>query len=135
MGWVWMSGAIFLEIAATALLPFTHGLTRGPVTATTAVLYLASYSCLALALRAGIDVSIGYAVWSGLGTAAMAILGAVLFGESLTPFKVAALGLIVGGVALLLSPGPSPDTAGAVSQPSAPAAPADPAPLAIGRRP
>jgi small multidrug resistance pump len=46
-------------------------------------------------------VSTAYAIWAGLGTAAVAVIGAVWLGESLNPLKVAALGMIIAGVVIL----------------------------------
>jgi small multidrug resistance pump len=40
-------------------------------------------------------------VWSGLGTAFIAMLGVAIFGEALTVVKVVALVLIVVGVVML----------------------------------
>ena len=47
-------------------------------------------------------MSTAYAVWSGVGTAAVALIGALWLGESWDPIKVIGLGLIVGGVVMLL---------------------------------
>ncbi|MBB3097828.1 small multidrug resistance pump [Actinoplanes campanulatus] len=101
VGWLWMAGAILTEIIATAALTYSQGLTRAPVVAVTAALYVASYVCLARALHAGVEVSVGYAVWSGVGTAALAVIGAALFGEALTASRIAAIVLIICGVVLL----------------------------------
>jgi small multidrug resistance pump len=43
-------------------------------------------------------VSIAYAVWAGLGTAAVAVIGYLCLGESMNPVKAASLALIVLGV-------------------------------------
>lgn len=45
-----------------------------------------------------IDVSVAYAVWAGLGTALIAIIGILWFKEPLGALKVISLVLIVGGV-------------------------------------
>jgi small multidrug resistance pump len=132
--WMWMSGAILCEIAGTMTLTYSNGLTRGALTAVTAVLYVATYVCLSRALAAGIEISVAYAVWSGLGTAAVAVLGAWLFGEALGSAKVLALLLIVGGVALLnLNPASPPVTFSAAEPANVPT-PIDPVVL-TGRRP
>ena len=44
------------------------------------------------------DVSIAYAIWSGLGTALIAIIGSVYFNESMTLVKLVSLGLVIIGV-------------------------------------
>ena len=53
---------------------------------------------LSVALR-GIDLSVAYAVWSGVGTAIVAAIGIVWFGEPAEPWKLFSLALIVLGVA------------------------------------
>lgn len=61
------------------------------------VFYGLSFSVLTLALKR-IEISIAYAIWSGLGTALIAMIGIVFFRETLTPGKIASLILIVMGV-------------------------------------
>jgi multidrug transporter EmrE-like cation transporter len=46
-------------------------------------------------------VSVAYAVWAGLGTAAIAVIGVILLGESWDLTKAAALTLIIVGVVVL----------------------------------
>ena len=45
-----------------------------------------------------IDVSGAYAIWSGVGTALIAIIGAVHFREPMTLIKVVSVGMIIVGV-------------------------------------
>lgn len=99
--WLLLGAAIITEVAATVALTYSQGLTRHLLSAVTVGLYIVSYVCLARCLHADMDISVAYAVWSGVGTAAFAVLGPALFGESLTPLKITAIVLIVGGVTLL----------------------------------
>ena len=46
----------------------------------------------------GIPVGVAYAVWAGLGTALIAVIAPIAFGESLTPAKIVCLALIIPGV-------------------------------------
>ena len=48
-----------------------------------------------------IPVSVTYAIWAGLGTAAIAVVGVVFLGESWNVVKVTAIALIVVGVVAL----------------------------------
>jgi len=61
-------------------------------------LYLVSLGLLTLALK-GIPVGVAYAIWSGLGTALIAVIAAIAFGEHFTLAKTACLAMIVLGVA------------------------------------
>lgn len=92
--------AIALEVAATSSLPRTEGF-RDPIW-TVAVLggYAVSIWLLALVVRT-IPVSVTYALWSGIGTAAVAVIGVMYLGERLDALKVLAIALIVVGVVVL----------------------------------
>ena len=48
-----------------------------------------------------LEVSVAYAIWSGMGTALVAMIGLWVFQETFTSIKVVALGLIVVGVMML----------------------------------
>jgi small multidrug resistance pump len=92
--------AIGIEVAATASLPRTDGFTNLLWTAGVLVAYAVSFALLAIVVR-DIPVSVAYAVWSGVGTALVAVIGATLLGERLDTLKVAGIGLIVVGVVML----------------------------------
>jgi multidrug transporter EmrE-like cation transporter len=92
-----LSLAIVTEVAATVALRFTDGFTRLVPSAVVVAGYGVSFWLLALVLR---QISIGttYAVWSAAGTALIAAIGVLAFGEPATALKVASLGLIILGV-------------------------------------
>jgi small multidrug resistance pump len=92
--------AILTEVAATSALPRAHGF-RDPVwTALVLGGYAVSIWLLAVVVRT-LPVSTAYAVWSGVGTAAVAVVGVLWLGEKLDLVAVTALVLIVVGVVLL----------------------------------
>ena len=92
--------AIIIEVVSTAALPRTDGF-RDPVWAVAVVAgYAASIWLLAIVVQR-LPVSVTYAVWSGLGTAAIAVIGVLFLGESFSLVKVTAIGLIVVGVVVL----------------------------------
>ena len=45
-----------------------------------------------------IDMSVSYAIWSGVGTALVALIGVARFGKSLTGVQVGSIVLIIPGV-------------------------------------
>jgi len=61
------------------------------------VFYAASFSFFTLALK-GIDVSIAYAIWAGLGTALIAVIGIFWFKEPVNALKIISLIVVVAGV-------------------------------------
>src|SRR3954447_23498158 len=98
--WLLLLAAIGIEVASTAALPRTHTL-RDPVwTALVLVGYAVSIWLLAAVIR-HLPVSVTYAVWAGLGTAGIALVGVLLLGERMDLVKALALLLIIGGVLVL----------------------------------
>ncbi len=98
--WALLVSAIAVEVGATAALPRTHGFREPGWTVLVLGGYAISIWLLALVIR-HIPVSVTYAVWSGLGTAGIVVVGVLLLGERLDLVKAAALVLIVVGVLVL----------------------------------
>ena len=98
--WLLLLAAIGIEVSASAALPQTDGF-RNPVWSIFVVAgYVASIWLLTLVVRE-IPVSIAYAVWAGLGTAGIALVGMLWLGEPLNLIKASGIGLIVAGVLVL----------------------------------
>ena len=97
---LWLVLAIASEIVATVSLKLSDGFTKPlPVIAVVAG-YGLSFYALSITLRT-IPLGVVYAIWSGLGTAAVVLIGLFLFRETLDAVKVAGIGLIIAGVVLL----------------------------------
>lgn len=95
-----LAGAIVTEVAATSALPRANGFRDPGWSAFVIGGYAVSIWLLALVVR-HLPVSTTYAVWSGVGTAAVAFIGVVWLGESWDALKVLALAMIVVGVVML----------------------------------
>jgi multidrug transporter EmrE-like cation transporter len=93
----YLAAAITSEVIATLALKSSEGFSRPVPAAIVVVGYVLSFWLLALVLK-HLSVGTTYAVWSAVGTAAIALLGIVLYGESVSALKFASLGLIVLGV-------------------------------------
>lgn len=100
MAYVFLLLAISAEVLGTSLLKATDGFTRLWPTLGLAGSYLFAFGMLALAVR-DIPVGVAYAVWSGLGTAAIVAIGATFLGEPLNLTRVVGVGLVVAGVVVL----------------------------------
>jgi small multidrug resistance pump len=94
---VLLAVAIGVEVGATALLPKAAGFTNPFWSAVVVAGYGLSIWLLAIVVRS-MPVSVAYAVWAGVGTAVVAVIGFVFLGESMSWFKAASLGMIVLGV-------------------------------------
>ncbi|MEV0387990.1 multidrug efflux SMR transporter [Nonomuraea sp. NPDC050643] len=101
MAWLLLALAIITEVLATTALKLSNGLTHLGWTIAVATGYITSFTLLARALKLQLDMGTAYAVWSGAGTAAIALIGAAFLGETLTPLKIGGILLIIGGVIVL----------------------------------
>lgn len=101
MTWVLLIGAIVCEVTATLSLRASEGFRRKRWIPVMAVGYLASYVLLGTVLALGMPVGIAYAVWAALGVAATAVLGRILFKDSVSLMTAIGLVVIVGGVILV----------------------------------
>ena len=88
--------AISVEVGATALLPKAAGFTDPFWSLVVVAGYGASIWMLALVVRA-MPVSVAYAIWAGVGTAAVAVIGTAFLGESMNWLKAGSLAMIVLG--------------------------------------
>ena len=97
MYWVVLLVAIVLEVCGTTCMKLSEGFTRLGYSAALFVFYLLSLTALTFALKR-IEVSVAYAVWSGVGTALIALIGMTYFREPVNATKIVSLGLIIAGV-------------------------------------
>jgi small multidrug resistance pump len=97
MGWVLLILAILLEVIGTTCMKLSEGFTKLLPSVLMGVFYLLSLGALTLVLKK-IDVSVAYAVWSGLGTALIAAIGILWFKEPVTASKMISIGTIILGV-------------------------------------
>lgn len=98
--WALLMSAIGVEVVATATLPRTQNFRDPAWTAGVLAGYALSIWLLALVIRE-IPVSIAYAVWSGLGTAGIVMVGVFFMDERLDLLKAAMLLMIIAGVVIL----------------------------------
>ena|SRR5436190_11119232 len=89
LAWTYLSVAIASEVVGTVFLRYTDGFTNPLPSVLVIATYAASLWLTALALRQ-LEISLAYAVWSGIGTAAM--------GETVNALKLASIALVIGGV-------------------------------------
>ena len=98
--WLWLALAIGSEIVATTSLKLSDGFTK-PIPAIVVVLgYGVSFYALSISLR-NFPIGMVYAVWSGVGTAAIVLIGWFVFREVLDSIRLAGIGMIVVGVVLV----------------------------------
>jgi len=89
--------AIAFEVGGTTCMKLSQGFSKLLPSILIFVFYAISFFFFTLALK-GIDVSIAYAIWAGLGTALITVIGIFLFKEPVNALKMASLFLVVAGV-------------------------------------
>ncbi|MBQ0837659.1 DMT family transporter [Lactiplantibacillus pentosus] len=107
--WIQLVIAIGVEIVGTSLLKLSAGFKHPLVGILGMLLYGLAIFSFSLALRK-IPLSIGYAIWAGVGTAATGLIGIWAFGEVLTGLKTLGFMAIIMGVVLLNKPIKTPQT-------------------------
>lgn len=100
MHWIYLFLAILFELAGTISLKISDGYTKKLPTVLVVAFYVPAFLMLGFAAKV-IDISIAYAIWSGLGTALMAVVGVAYFHEPLSIPKVAGLLLVIACVVVL----------------------------------
>ena len=97
---LWLALAIASEIVATVSLKLSDGFSKPLAVVAVVAGYGLSFYALSITLRT-IPLGVVYAIWSGIGTAAVVVIGLFLFRETLDAVKVAGIGLIIAGVVVL----------------------------------
>jgi small multidrug resistance pump len=97
MSWLYLVLAIVLEVSGTTAMKLSQGFTKMWPSVLMCLFYGLSLSALTLALKR-LEVSVAYAVWSGLGTALIATIGVLWMKEPINTLKILSLMLIILGV-------------------------------------
>ena len=97
LAWLLLVVAGLLEVVWSLSMKASHGFTKHHFTSITLVAACLSFWLLGLALRQ-LPVGTAYAVWTGIGAVGAAMLGIVLFGESLSVMRIGCIALIVFGI-------------------------------------
>jgi small multidrug resistance pump len=97
MSWIYLSLAIITEVSGTVCLKLSEGFSKLWPSILIFVFYAICFSFTTLAVKK-IDLSVVYAIWSGLGTALVVIVAILYFKEPVTLLKILSISLIVLGV-------------------------------------
>ena len=93
--------AIVAEIIGTTALRLSEGFTRLLPAIVVVISYGASFYFLSLGLKQGLPLGLSYAIWSGLGTVGIVLVGVVLFQEKMNLGLVAGIALVIAGVTII----------------------------------
>lgn len=97
MAWIFVVVAGLFEVGWAISLKRTEGWTKLWPSVLTIALMIVSFTLLARGMR-DLPAGTAYAVWTGIGTVGVALLGVLFFGEPATWPRLACIGLIVTGI-------------------------------------
>lgn len=97
MSWFYLILGIFAEITGTTSMKLSEGFTKLIPSIAIFVFYGFSLSLVTLSLKQ-IDIGVVYAIWSGVGTATIAVIGFIFFKEPMPLLKIGSIILIITGV-------------------------------------
>ncbi|RIH81260.1 Quaternary ammonium compound-resistance protein QacC [Meiothermus luteus] len=99
-GWWLLMLAIASEVMGSSALKASQGFSKLLPSLLVVLGYGSAFYLLSQSLKT-IPLSVAYAVWSGLGTALIALLGWLVFKEPMNGPMVLGIALIIAGVVLL----------------------------------
>ncbi|WP_339905380.1 quaternary ammonium compound efflux SMR transporter SugE [Pseudomonas guineae] len=97
MSWIILLLAGLFEIGWAVGLKYSDGFTRPLPTLLTVSAMIISVALLGLAMKE-LPLGTAYAIWTGVGAVGTVIAGVILFGEAVTPIRLASVVLIVCGL-------------------------------------
>lgn len=92
--------AISTEIAGTTALRMSAGFTRLWPSAAVVVSYILSFYLYSLVIKQ-IPMGVAYAVWAGLGTAGVVLIGVLVWRDPLSIWQILGIILVVAGAVML----------------------------------
>ncbi|MBL3704522.1 QacE family quaternary ammonium compound efflux SMR transporter [Sulfitobacter sp. BDSS02] len=98
--YVYLIMAVLAETVGTSALQASQQFTRFWPSLIVVISYAISFFLLSMTLRV-MPVGVVYAIWSGLGILFIAIIGWVLFRQSLDLPAVIGLCMIIGGICII----------------------------------
>lgn len=97
MSWILLIAAICMEVCGTTCMKLSEGFTKWVPSVLIFVFYAISFTLMTFAVRK-LQLSITYAIWSGVGTFLIALIGLFWFKEPLTILKVVSMALVIAGI-------------------------------------
>ena len=98
--WIYLIVAVVGEVIGTTALKSSEGFTRLGPSVVVVGGHAVAFFFPSLTLR-HMPVGVAYAMWSGVGTVLITLIGWVIFSQKLDLAAIAGIGLIVAGVVVL----------------------------------
>jgi small multidrug resistance pump len=98
--YIYLAIAIVCEVIGTSALKEAEGFTRLWPSLIVIISYFVAFFLLSLTLKS-IPTAIGYAIWSGAGTALICLIGWLYLGQALDKAAIVGVIFIVAGVLII----------------------------------
>ena len=98
--WIALTIAIIAEVTATSMLKTSEEFTKLLPSTIVVIGYAAAFYFMTLSLRV-LPVGIMYAIWAGMGIVLVAVIGWVVYHQSLDIPAMIGLALIISGVVVI----------------------------------
>lgn len=95
--WIFLGIGIIFEVLGTVSMKLAEGFTKLVPSILVFVFYGISLISLIFVLKK-LNVSVAYAIWAGLGTALIAVIGIIWFKEPVSLIKIVSIVLIIAGI-------------------------------------
>ena len=100
IAWIALVTAGLLDVGWAVSMKYAEGYTRLGWSIVSLALLGSFVVLLGRALQV-LPVGTAYAVWTGIGAVGTLLLGAVLFGEVLTPLRIGGIAFVLIGIVML----------------------------------
>ncbi|WP_328539418.1 DMT family transporter [Streptomyces sp. NBC_00344] len=100
MPYVLLAAAIAAEVGGTTAMKYSEGFSRLWPSIATVIGYVLAFALLAQVLKS-MSVGTAYAIWAGVGTASIAVIGMLFMGEAAGVARISGIALVIIGVVLL----------------------------------
>jgi quaternary ammonium compound-resistance protein SugE len=100
MAWILLLVAGLFEVVWAYSMKLSNGFTHLTYSIITIVMMTASFGLLSMAMRT-LPLGTAYTVWTGIGAVGAFVVGIAFLGEHISPMRVCAAVLIVGGLVLM----------------------------------
>jgi spermidine export protein MdtI len=97
---LYLALAVILDVVANVFMKLSKGWQNKFYGVAAILCVLAAFTSLSFAIR-GIQLSVAYGIWGGLGLIATALFGIVLFKERIRPLGWLGMLLVIAGVLLM----------------------------------
>lgn len=100
MAWILLVVAGVFEVVWALAMKQSQGFTRLVPSAITIAAMLVSFILLSISMRS-LPLGTAYTVWTGIGAVGAFLVGIAVLGEQVSPMRILAAALIIGGLVLM----------------------------------